>query len=154
MKLPLKVRRGATLIEAVIVVLVLAIAVPPMVVGVSDSVNRRSDAIQLIRASTLASTVMNQIKSDSITTDIGTDIATYLNRPATGLRARLDRVTSIMTSAGLSYDVAVSERLNLSLVPSGNPTRDLFRTVTVTVRFTDSKGSLQQIPFDTVVSIP
>jgi hypothetical protein len=59
-----------------------------------------------------------------------------------------------MTSAGLSYDVAVSERLNLSLVPSGNPTRDLFRTVTVTVRFTDSKGSLQQIPFDTVVSIP
>lgn len=154
MKLPPKIRRGATLIEAVIVVLVLAIAVPPMVVGVSDSVGRRSDAIQLIRASTLASAVMNQIKSDSITTDIGADVATYLNRPATGLRARMDRVTSIMTAAGLSFNVAVSDRLDLSLVPSGNRNRDLFRTVTVTVRFTDSIGSVREIPFDTVVSIP
>ncbi len=147
-------RRGATLIEAVVVVLVLAIAVPPMVTGVADSVNRRADTIQLIRASTLASTVLNQIKSDSVATDIGANVTTYLNAPATGLRARLAPVTSVMTSAGLAFDVTISGLKDLSLTSSGVPTRDLFRTVTVTVRFTDSRGGLREIPFDTVVSIP
>lgn len=147
-------RRGATLIEAVAVVLVLAIAVPPTVTGMVQAVNRREDAIQLIRATTLASAVLNQIQSDSVTADIGSDVPAYLDTPATGLRDRLDPVTSVLLIGGMTYDVDMSAKLNASLNTSGDPSFDVFRTVTVTIDYVDAWGAARTLPFTTVIATP
>ncbi|XVJ58127.1 MAG: hypothetical protein HEQ23_01505 [Tepidisphaera sp.] len=151
---PSRLRRGVTLIEAVAVVLVLAISVPPTVMGMVESVNRRADAIQLIRVTTLASSVLNQIQSDSLTADIGSDVPAYLDDATTGLRSRLSPVSSVLVVGGISYDVQISGKVSSSLTASGTASLDVFRTVTVTITYVDAWGVTRSVPFTTVIAAP
>lgn len=151
---PNSVRRGASLIEAVAVVLVLAIAVPPTISMTLESANRRADAIAITRATTLASAVMDQILCDAVTDDLGANVPAYLETPSTGLRARLAPVASIYTDQGFTFEVSMSGLMDRSLTASGDPARDLYRTVDVTVRYVDSTGAARAIPVTTVISLP
>lgn len=145
-------RRGTTLIEAVIVVIILAVSVPPTVSWLLRAADRRSDAILVTRATTLASTVLDQIMSDSTASDIGSS-ATYVDGSG-GLRSRLATLTQADTAGGLTYTVQFGAASNQNLVVSPTSTTNLYRTVTVTVAFTDSAGVSRSVPISTVISKP
>ena len=87
--------RAFTLLEAIIVVLVLALSVPPTVAWLGDSAARRADSVNAVRASALATTVMETILADASSTSpsLGfgafANSAAYLDTASTGLRARL-----------------------------------------------------------------
>ena len=134
-------RRGTTLIEAVVVVLVLAIAVPPTISGMMGSATRRADAIQITRATALAASVLDQIMCDAITVDIGLSPTNYVDTAVTGLRARVAGTTSLYTNLGMSYTVTIGPKVGSSLVATGLVATDLFRQVTVAASYTDSARS-------------
>jgi Tfp pilus assembly protein PilV len=147
-------RRGASLIEAVAVVLVLAIAVPPTITWMDRAAARRMDSIQIIRATNLASSVLDQILSDAATTDVGAQPTTYLDTPTTGLRARLATLTAIDLAAGVSYDAAFGPLVASTLASTGDAGRDLYRVVTVTSSYTDSTGVVRTVPITGIVTKP
>jgi hypothetical protein len=147
-------RRGTTLIEAVAVVLVLALAVPPTISGMMSSASRRADAIQIARATTFAGSVMDQVMCDAVTVDIGASSAAYLDTPTTGLRARLSSTATLYTGMGMSFTVTFGPLVDSTLVTSGVVARDLFRQVIVSVTFVDSTGTSRTIPVTTVISTP
>lgn len=147
-------RRGTSLIEAVAVVLVLAICVPPTIAWMMSGAQRRDDAVRIIRATTLAQAVMEQVLCDASNTDVGAAPAAYLDTAVTGLRARLSSVASIYTGAGFSYDVAFGPLSDASLTVTGAPAADLYRTVTVTVSYTSARGAAVSIPVSGVVAKP
>lgn len=150
----LAARRGATLIEAVAVVLVLAIAVPPTIAWMMSADARRTDAIRITQATTLAASVLDQVLSDSVTADIGASVSTYLNTQTTGLRARLAPVTDLYTTAGLTYSVDFSPAVDSTLNTSATSALNIYRRVTVTAMFVDSAGVTRSAPVTTVISIP
>lgn len=147
-------RRGTSLIEAVAVVLVLAICVPPTITWMMSSAERRDDAVRIIRATTLAQAVMEQVLCDASTTDVGAAPAAYLDTATTGLRARLAGAASLYTDAGYAYDVAFGPLSDAALAVTGAPAADLYRTVTVTVSYTSARGAAVSIPVSGVVAKP
>lgn len=149
-----KARRGTTLIEAVVVVLVLAIAVPPTISGMMGSAARREDAIQITRATTLAASVLEQIMCDAVTADIGADPSAYLDTAVNGLRDRVAATTSLYTDLGMTYSVTVGPEVSSSLVTTGHAAQDVYREVVVSVTFVDASGTTRTIPVTTMISKP
>lgn len=135
-------------------VLVLAICVPPTLTWMQSCAERREDAVRLVRATTLAQTVMEQVLCDASNTDVGSAAAAYLDAPTTGLRARLAGVASLYTNAGYSYDVTFGDLCDAALTVTGVVTADLYRPVTVTVTYTSARGATVNIPVSGVVAKP
>ncbi len=134
-------RRGFSLLEAIIVVLVLALSVPPTVVWLGESAARRVDSVNAVRASALATTVMESILADASSTapSLGfgafANSSTYLDSPTTGLRARISALTSPVESIGFSYGVTFSALVDSTGVVNADTSKNLFRKVTVTVSY-------------------
>lgn len=146
-------RRGTTLIEAVIVVVVLALAVPPVLSFASRAADTRAEAITITRANMLATIVMEQILSDSVTVDVGGS-ATYVEQASTGLRARLSVQTSLYTSAGLEYAVTFSQPVGPALSTSAVSGENTFRTVSVVVTYRNLAGESRTLTLTGVVCRP
>lgn len=134
-------RRGFTLIEAVIVIVALAIMVPPSIAWLNRAGHDRVDAVNATRATFLATSVLEQVLADAASTGAGlgfaafADAPAYLDTPATGLRDRLAPVTAPYAAMGMSYSVAIGPLVTQAGAVSGDAAQDVFRVVTVTVNF-------------------
>ncbi len=147
-------RRGATLIEAVVVVLVLAISVPPTLSWLGEAASRRADSISVVRAAALANVVIEQVMSDSVTADIGLSPAGYTNTATTGLIARLSPTSTFYSALGYTWSLSFSGLVGPTLVATGDPAKDIYRTTTVTVKYSDSAGTARSLATTMVVAKP
>lgn len=129
------------------VIIVLAIAVPPTVGFLNASAAQRADAINTQRATTLAQGVMESVLADVASSTPGrgygalAGMSAYLDTPSTGLRTRLTGVTDLYTSMGMSYSVSASAQVSSSGAATGNASLDVFRIVTVTVTYPSAQQS-------------
>ncbi|MCW5777682.1 MAG: hypothetical protein KIS87_14695 [Phycisphaeraceae bacterium] len=152
------IRRGTSLIEVVVVVVVLGIAVPPSVVVVQEAMLVRTDAVQITRATALAQSLVEHVLADAYSDAPGlgysalADTNAWLNTPSTGLRARAADTTSLYENLGFSYTIDVTPPHAASGAATGDPGLDLFRTVTVTVTWTRATGGTQSLPISVVVA--
>ncbi len=151
-------RHGVTLLEAIVVVLVLAIAVPASMTMISAGNESRRQSADVSRAITLASCVAEQVFADATSTDedLGfdafADASAYLTTPTTGLYDRLDAVSSVYTDAGMTYAVTIGNLANASGVVTGDANQDVFRTVVITVTFDDPDGNSLSLPVSLVLT--
>lgn len=151
-------RRGSTLIEAVAVVVVLALAVPP-VLGWMDRASRdQADVVSAMRATHLAQSVLEQVLADCAASgSIGFDSLAepdYLSRAVTGLRPRLEPVAQAFAPAGVEYDVTIGPLVSGTGLSTGQPTLDRFRRVVVTATAPSATGPAIAINLEAVVCAP
>lgn len=153
-------RRGVTLIEAVAVVLVLAISIPPTISWMSETSARQADAINLTRATTLASTVLEQVLADGRSSAAGlgfsafNDTSAYLDAPTVGLRARLSSTTSLYTSMGFTYEVGFTGLISPSGVASADTAKNVCRRVDVGVKFPSASGPERTVSISALLTSP
>lgn len=157
-------RRGAilarafTLIEAVTVVLVLAIAVPPAIAWLDEAVSARADAVNATRATALATAVAEHIVADcsSDATGLGfaalANSATYLSAPTTGLYARLTPITSFYAPMGFTQTVTIGPLIDKTGSVNSNSAKNVFRLVTVTIDFPSATGGKLHLVVSVLVS--
>jgi type II secretory pathway pseudopilin PulG len=140
-------RRAFSLIEAVMVVLVLAICVPPTLNFMQQSAQERADTVAIARATALAQCVMEHVQADVASDDSALGYAalanasTYLSSPSTGLYARLSTHVLPYSNAGLTYTVSIGSQVSSTGAATGNASQDLFRLVTVNVSAPSSRTS-------------
>lgn len=150
--------RASTLLECIVVIVVLALAVPPTLSWMAQSADERADQINSIRATTLAQAVMENVLADTMSTAAGlgfsalSNTSAYLDSPVTGLRARLAGVSSVYESLGMSYSVVVGDVEDSAGAVNADTSLNLFRTVKVTVSFPLSDGSTASLDIETVVA--
>lgn len=155
-----RARRAVTLIEAIIVVVVLALAVPPMLIVTGDAVDARVESVRIAEATVLAQGVAEHVLADiHATSDAGgepvgfgalADAAAYMDHPTAGLRARLAWMSAPYEARGISWDVEIGELVNADGEESGEADEDLYRRVRVVVGFSGSRGRMQ-VPLTLVV---
>lgn len=144
-------RRGFSLLETLAVMVVLAIAVPPASMMLADAGRARRDAVMMARATWLATGVLEHVLADvnspaaGLGFDALDDSATYLDDATTGLYARLDSMMSFYDALGLSATVTIGPLADASGAVTGDADQDLFRTITVNVSWTDSKGEARTL---------
>lgn len=150
--------RAFTLIEVVIVVLVLALAVPPTLMFMNESVSRNADAVNVMRATTMATCIMETILADVASTDPSLGYAalanssTYLDTPFTGMNARLSTLLTPYTDVGMSYTVTIGAEVNSAGVVSATPAENVFRIITVAVEFPSAQQASSSVTLSAMVS--
>jgi prepilin-type N-terminal cleavage/methylation domain-containing protein len=151
-------RRGFSLIEVVIAVIVLAIAVPPTLGLMDSSAAKRADAVSTTRATILASSVLEIVFADIASTNetLGmqalTDSNVYLNTPNTGLYARLGSSLETFSKYGFTYTVSIGELVSADGTVSGQSEDNVFRLVTVNVSYASATGSDFLLPVSLMVT--
>lgn len=151
-------RTAFTLIEVVIVVVVLAISVPPTLNLMDSASAGRVDSINTTRATYLETIVIESIFADMTSPDPGlgfaalADDAAYLNTPISGLYDRLEPITEPFTNVGLTYTVIISELVASDGIVSGVVSDNIFRTVTVQVSFKSASGAQFAMPVSMMFS--
>jgi len=139
--------RAFTLVETVVVIVALALIVPPSVVWLKRAGEDRVDAVNATRASFLASAVMEQVLADVTSPASGLGFgalaapSAYLSTSGIGLYARMNAVTSPYAAMGLAYSVSIGPLVDQSGVVNATAELNVFRVVTVTVTFPASYGS-------------
>ncbi len=151
-------RRGFSLIEVVIAVIVLAIAVPPVLGLLDNSAANRADAVNTTRATILASAVLEGIFADVASTDENLGMAAlndanvYLNTPTTGFISRMSIATSIYGKYGFSYTVEISGLVSADGTVSAQADENVFRVVTVRVVYPSAVGADMSLPVSLMVT--
>lgn len=144
--------RAFSLLEVVAVVIALAFAVPTMLAWFQDSTSSQIDAVNINRASTLATAVMENVIADIASTQPNqgftalADRTAYLDTASTGLRARLASITSPYASMGFSWDITIGSLTDYRGTVTGSSRLDVFRQVTVTVTFPSARGGTLTLP--------
>lgn len=137
------------------VVVVLTIAVPPTLGVLMSSASSRADAINTSRATMLASAVLEGLMADSASDepalgfDALADDAAYLTTPGTGFYDRMAGVTAPYASLGLTYSVEIGPLVSSDGTTTGDPSEDVYRTLTVRVVYPSAGG----VDFDLPVSV-
>jgi hypothetical protein len=154
-------RIGAfSLIEALIVVMALGIAIPPTLMWLDGSNQRRADAVNTTRATALATGVMEHILADVSSRSAGlgfaalSDATAYVEAPSTGLRDRISSMTSLYAGMGMSYSVSIGGLVDSSGAASGVPAEDMFRVITVSVTFDSMQGGTRTLSISSMVAEP
>ena len=151
-------RRGGALIEAVLVVMLLAIAVPPSMRFAEDIGTARTDAVLVERSAMLAQSVVEAVMADTYSDADGMgaavldDLPGYLDDPVAGLRRRIEAVTAGHAAVGLSFDVGAEDAVSADGTATGDAALDRYRPVTVTVRVPLSTGALD-VPVSTMIDV-
>jgi Tfp pilus assembly protein PilV len=131
-------RRGAfTLIEAVIALVVLGVAVPPMLVAVKDAAARRADLVLASRARWLAAERLEDILADRASATRGYAYVTPGHYPAEA---------SVAGFPNFARSVSVVET-----GPNFAPGTGL-KTVTVSVSWRDGRGRPRTLHLSSVVT--
>ncbi|MFT5424315.1 MAG: type II secretory pathway pseudopilin PulG [Phycisphaerales bacterium] len=141
--------RGFTLIEAVLVVLVLALTIPSGMRMVSAAERAQGESEAIYTATTLAGSIAEQVLADVHASDrFGPaaldDLATYLDDPGTGLRARVAWLLASPATQGMSFDLTVGD-VGVSPAPAG------LRLVTVTVQTQTMRLGTRRMPCEFLV---
>jgi hypothetical protein len=151
-------RRAFTLIEAVVIVVVLAIALPTTLNWLDEANQRRVDSVNATRATALATCVMEHILGDVSSRNASLGFAalanssTYLNTATTGLVARLTTFTSPYNTMGFAYTVTIGALVDRTGVTTGVATSDLYRIITVSVNFTGADGTARTVTVKSMVT--
>jgi len=142
-------RRAFTLIEAVLVVLVLALTIPSgmRMVSAAERAQRESEAIYT--ATTLAGSISEQVLADVYGSGrhgpgVLDDAATYLDDPGEGLRARVAWLFENPATEGMSFDLTIGD-VGVSPAPAG------MRLVTVTVETRTMRLGIRRMPCEFLV---
>jgi prepilin-type N-terminal cleavage/methylation domain-containing protein len=147
-------RSGFSLLECVVVVLLLAIAIPTTAMFLDQRAAQRADAVQALRASTLAQGVLEHVLADAASNAPGrgygafANATTYLNAPVGGLYQRLAPMLDFYQQFGIAAEVTISTPVSATGIATGVPAADLFRVVTVRVTAASATAS----PIDVSVS--
>lgn len=150
-------RRGATLIESVLVVVVVAMAAPVTLQMLREGEEARLHASGVARASTLATLVVEHVLADVSSSQPGLgpaaleDPDAYLDSPATGLRARLATTAAAYQAMGLTYAVTIGPLTAPDGRVSGDAGLDRYRTVTVEVRYRTPRRAVV-VPLSVIVN--
>jgi prepilin-type N-terminal cleavage/methylation domain-containing protein len=132
-----RVRRGFTLIEAIMAVVILSIAMPAMLWSIRDAVRRRADPVLASRARWLAAEKLEDCIADRHSPARGYAYLTGANYPAEN---------PVPGFSGLNRSIAISETAPKFLSGTG------WKTVTVTVSYTDGQGVARSIALATVLT--
>lgn len=151
-------RRGVTIIEAVLIVVVLALAIPPMLGWLNQAADDRVDAVNTARATVLASSVLETVLADVAGAAPGLGFAAlanasaYTDTPTTGLRARLAGVTQPYQALGMSFSLSVGPLVSSSGSAAGVADQDVFRLVQVTVTFPSARSGSRSLTVGAMVT--
>ncbi len=143
---PSVARRATTLIEAVVVVMVISLAVPPMLTVVNTAAESRSEAATISLATTLAQGVMERVLADVYAGDEAPgflaleDADAYLNTPGIGLYERLEWLAEPYESRGITYTVEVGGPIGPGGFATGDAAADLYRQIDVVVEVPGATG--------------
>lgn len=149
--------RGFTLIEAVLCVVVLGLAVPPALELMQSAAAHRADGVNTGRATVLSGLVIESVLADlasgneTLGFEALADPAVYLETPTTGLYARLAPLVAPFEQVGMGYSVSVSDLISSTGFESSDEAQNVFRLVTVTVRYPSSDGPAWELPVSVVV---
>ncbi len=150
--------RGFSLIEAVVVIMVLAISVPPSLQLLDSAASTRADAINATRAALLGTSVLEQILADVHSSSLGLgfgalgDADAYLNTPGNGLVPRIAGVTDTYSALGLTYSVTIGALAQADGAVSGDKRFDVYRRITVTVTYPSASAGDIDMPISAIVA--
>ncbi len=152
-------RRGVTLVEVMALVIVVAIAVPPIAAISVSSSRALVEERRTFHTAWLASAVLEQIVADAGTGDEGLDLeamgdAAYLDNGTSGLRVRMDSVATDLLAGGLAYEVVFGLPRDATGALIDVNDSAATRLVTVTVSYTNELGRGVDATFSTVVGQP
>lgn len=148
--------RAFSLVEALAVVIMVAVAVPPMASVAWSHARASGDAARRHAAVHLAVGVLETIIADgeSAAPDLGFSgfaRIDYLDAPINGLRTRLDDMTEPATSKGITYEIEISEPFDSAGDPA-LPTEALaMRLITVTASWRNTDGRASTFQLQTAV---
>ncbi|MEZ6243507.1 MAG: hypothetical protein R3B57_10745 [Phycisphaerales bacterium] len=147
-------RRGATLIEVMVIVIALGLAVPPALQLLDSAAASRADSVNATRAALLATSVMETVIADVDSDDPGlgfdalADDATYL----AGLATRAAPVTDAYAGLKLTYQVTIGPLSQADGTVSGDADLDVYRRITVTARYPSATGGTVSMPVHAIVT--
>ena len=130
-------RRAFSLIEAISALVVLSIAMPAMLWSIRDSVRRRADPILLSRARWLAAEKLEDCIADGHSPTRGYAYLVVGNYPSEA---------PVTGFTGMNRSVAISETAPKFIAGTG------WKTVTVTVTYTDGQGVSRSLAVATVLT--
>ncbi|MEN0019723.1 MAG: hypothetical protein AAF747_02445, partial [Planctomycetota bacterium] len=147
-------RRGLSLIETVMVVLVLSIAIPPSLTIVDHAVEIRADAVSLTRATALANGIMEHVLADVHSEHASLGFAAMIDDAAyiEGLNTRIAPLADAMQPFGVTARVIVGPLADASGTVSGDGGADLFRVVRVEVDYPSAAAGTQTLALECVVT--
>lgn len=148
-------RSGYALVEAVLVVLVVAMTVPITMRALTESGHAARHAAMVDRAATLGGAVLESVIADANSPAIGfmgIDAPGYLDDPATGLRARLADVAEPYGAMGITYGIELGDLSDAQGNVTGDAQRDVYRVVTVRVSWTDARRNRHDLPMSCLVT--
>lgn len=151
-------RAGFSLVEAVVMIVVVALLVPPSVSMLSQAQAMRVDATQSTRATILARSVMEQVLADVSSPSASLGMAalasssTYLDAPTTGLRARLADVSAAYQTLGHSWSLTIGAPVSVSGSADADSARNIYRTVQVSVTWNSARSGPRTYALSTIVT--
>lgn len=127
------IRRAFTLTEAIVIVVVLAIAVPPTISTLRDASLAGVNHRRTVEAETFARAILETILADvyADTSSINFDDIASASYES-DLSARLEGLDQFYAARGFAFDLTVSARVGHDGQPAA-PGSDLYRYVTVSV---------------------
>ena len=148
-------RRGFSLIEAAIITVMVALAVPPSVRMLEAASSERADRVMIGLATSYSGAIMEQILADvSVHGLEAIAEPTYITDPITGLLSRLEWVTTPYENRRISATVDISGLVGQDSTVSPNPSENLFRLVTVRIKVPTARGSELTIPLSMMLAEP
>jgi type II secretory pathway pseudopilin PulG len=129
--------RAFTIVEAVIAVCILGVAMPAMLWAIKESVRTRANPVLAARARWLAAEKLEDVIADRHSTTRG---YAYL------LNANYAAETPVTGFAGMNRSVSITETGPNFAAGTG------WKTVTVTVTYTDGTGVSRSLPLSTVLT--
>jgi hypothetical protein len=133
--------------RAVVVVLIISFAVPPMLTVVNAAADSRAESATISVATTLAQGVMERILADVYAGEEAPgfhaldDADAYLNTPGSGLYERLAWLIEPYEARGITYTVEVGAPIGPEGFATGDPAADLYRQIDVVVQVPGATGS-------------
>ncbi len=145
-----RTRRGTTLLEAVLVVVLLGIAVPPALSLMRAAAAPRADAVNAARASALAAGLLEQVLADRAAPGVGPQGIAASGYDA-DLAQRAAALIAPYEALGFSWSLGVSEPVGPEGAATGDPQQDRFRVVTVRVAYPLAGGGRIEMPVAAMV---
>lgn len=155
-----RVARAFSLIEAVAVVVVLSLVVPPSLMWMDDAAARRADAVATLRATTFATAVVETVMADAVSDAPGLGFAAlanasvYLDTPTVGLRSRLTPISGLYEPMGMTYAVDVGPLVDGTGSVNADPALNIFRVITVSVEYPSAEGPALTVTVPFMVASP